>query len=186
MDIGVVGSGIIGGGFGRLWVQAGHRVRFSHSRDPARLAATAVAAGPNADTGTPEEAAAFGDAVLLALPWPLVPGALAPLAPLLAGKTLLTCVVPWGADRSSAALAVGTTTSAAEEVARLAPGAHVVAALPLLGDVLNAPTRLFPCPGGGHRLPPTVFVCGDDCAGEGRRLRAGRGRRVRGGGRRGA
>ncbi|GAA6623202.1 hypothetical protein NUACC26_090270 [Scytonema sp. NUACC26] len=53
-------------------------------------------------------------------------------------------------------MAVGTTTSAAEEIAKLSPGARVVEALPTFAEVLNSPSRLF-----GDQLT-TVFYSGDD------------------------
>ena len=154
MNIGVVGAGNVGFGMGSLWAEKGHRVCFSYSRSPAKLAATVAAAGGNATLCTPAEAAQFGQVVLLAIHWPQVPQVVSELQPHLTGKALLTCVVPWNPTRSG--LAVGTDSSAAEEIARLAPEAQVVEALPLLADGLYAPSRLF----GSERA--TLFYCGDD------------------------
>src|SRR5262249_50866013 len=53
-------------------------------------------------------------------------------------------------------LAVGTTTSAAEEIAKLARGARVVEALPPFADLLASGSATV----GGH--PGTIFCCGDD------------------------
>jgi len=53
-------------------------------------------------------------------------------------------------------LAVGTTTSAAEEIAKLAIAARVVEAMPLFAEVLHSPSREF------SGQVPTVFYCGDD------------------------
>ena len=130
MDIGVIGSGRMGGGMGAIWAGKGHRVCFSHSRDPERLASIAVAAGHGAWSGTIEEAAAFGRVVVLAVPWTLALGLLARAEPYLAGKTLITCVVPWNKDQTG--LTLGTNTSAAEEIAGHAPAANVVEALLIL------------------------------------------------------
>jgi predicted dinucleotide-binding enzyme len=163
MNIGVVGSGKVGVGWGEIWARHGHAVCFSYSRDPETLDAAARAAGPNATICCPEEAAQFGDIVLLALPWALAPSVVMALRETLEGKTLLTCVVPWRAGQPGLSLGPGTSApsapSAAEEIARLAPGAHVVEALPLLADLLSAPTRRFG-PTGADR--PTVFYCGDE------------------------
>lgn len=68
MNISIVGSGRIGGLVGKLWAQAGHRVRFS-SRHPETLAGLVTEAGPNAVSGTIEEALAFGDVVLISIPY---------------------------------------------------------------------------------------------------------------------
>lgn len=72
MKIGIVGSGQIGGSIGKLWSQAGHEVLFS-SRHPERLVELAEQAGGAARAGMPEEAIAFGDAVLLSIPFAVVP-----------------------------------------------------------------------------------------------------------------
>jgi predicted dinucleotide-binding enzyme len=68
MKIGIVGSGKIGGLVGTLWSQAGHEVLFS-SRHPQNLAGLVARAGSGARAGTPEEAIAFGDVVLLSIPF---------------------------------------------------------------------------------------------------------------------
>jgi len=68
MKIGIVGSGQIGGLIGKLWSQAGHEVLFS-SRHPEQLAELVEQAGGTARAGTPEEAIAFGDVVLLSIPF---------------------------------------------------------------------------------------------------------------------
>jgi predicted dinucleotide-binding enzyme len=72
MKIGIVGSGQIGGLIGKLWSQAGHAVLFS-SRHPEHLAALVEQAGGAARAGTPEEAIAFGDVVLLSIPFVALP-----------------------------------------------------------------------------------------------------------------
>ncbi len=68
MNIGIVGSGKIGGVLGKLWAQAGHRVCFS-SRHPERLDDLVRAAGPSASRGTIEEALALGSVILLSIPY---------------------------------------------------------------------------------------------------------------------
>jgi predicted dinucleotide-binding enzyme len=152
MDIGIIGSGCMGGGMGAIWAGKGHRVCFSHSRDPARLASIAAAAGHGAWSGTIEEAAEFGQVVVLAVPWALALDLLARAEPYLAGKTLITCVVPW--NESQTGLILGTDTSAAEEIAAHAPAAHVVEALAIQADVLG-------WAGTAEADRPAMFYCGD-------------------------
>jgi len=67
MNVGVIGAGRIGGNCARQAVRAGHDVLISGSRDPAALERTAAELGARA--GTPEEAVAFGDVVIVAVPW---------------------------------------------------------------------------------------------------------------------
>ena len=86
MKIGILGSGRIGGSLGRSWAAAGHSVMFS-SRHPEELEDLAARAGTDARTGTPDEAIAFADVILEALPY----AALLELdADALAGKLLVS------------------------------------------------------------------------------------------------
>lgn len=65
MRIGIIGSGKIGGTLGRHWAQAGHEVMFS-SRSPDELKEMADSVG--AKVGTAEDAANYGEVILLAIP----------------------------------------------------------------------------------------------------------------------
>lgn len=69
MKIGIIGAGHIGGNAGRLFAQAGHEVLFSFSTDSQKLAALAASIGLHAQAGTPAEAAAFGEVIMLSVPW---------------------------------------------------------------------------------------------------------------------
>lgn len=86
--IGIVGSGHIGGTLGALWVKAGHPVLFS-SRHPEELASLAQSLGPLARTGSVPDALAFGDAVLMAVPYRAYPQIGKDNAGALAGKVVL-------------------------------------------------------------------------------------------------
>ena len=68
MNIGIIGSGMIGGTAARLFARAGHQVAISNSRGPASLAAFVQETGPGVKAVTLEEAASFGELVLLAIP----------------------------------------------------------------------------------------------------------------------
>lgn len=70
MKIGIIGSGNIGGTLGKHWAKAGHQVMFS-SRHLEEL--EPMAKQLNAQVGTIEEAAAFGDVILLAIPFGKIP-----------------------------------------------------------------------------------------------------------------
>lgn len=70
MKIGIIGSGNIGGNIGKNWAKAGHEVMFS-SRHPEELKQMADEVG--AKVGTTEEAAEFGEVILLAIPYGKVP-----------------------------------------------------------------------------------------------------------------
>lgn len=96
MDIGVLGAGHIGATVGTFWARAGHRVRFS-ATDVAALAPLVQEIGGAASAGTPPEAVAFGEVVLVALPAPVVIEVLRSVGPL-AGKVLINAANGFGAS----------------------------------------------------------------------------------------
>ncbi len=128
MNIGIIGSGRIGGTVGTLWARAGHTVLFG-SRHPEHLGALIAEAGNGARAGTIAEAAAFGAAVLFAPPFDAtdeVLSAVGARSGALDGKILIDATNPYQQDLSG--LALPTTTTAAEELQRTVPRARLVKA----------------------------------------------------------
>ncbi len=82
MRVGIIGAGRIGGGIARQLAGAGHEVLLSFSRDPQSLAVLAAELGPGAAAGIPPEAVAFGEVVVLSVPWSTLPQALEQAGPL--------------------------------------------------------------------------------------------------------
>ena len=148
MNIGIIGAGNVGTGLAKRLLRSGHSVLLSFSKDRAALADTAQALG--ARSGKPSEAVAFADVVVLATPWLASAEALAQVGNVTNKKILWDCTNALKPDLSG--LLIGTTTSGGEEVAKLAPWAHVVKAIPPFAEQLHAE--------GG--LAGSVFVCGDD------------------------
>jgi len=72
----------------KLWSDAGHDVRLA-SRHPEALEAFVQTLGSRAAVGTPQQAAAFGDVVMLTVPLSAMPGLAPDLAPLLADKVVV-------------------------------------------------------------------------------------------------
>jgi predicted dinucleotide-binding enzyme len=70
--IGIIGAGNIGSTLGGLWAKAGHPVMLS-SRHPEELKGLVEGLGPKASAGTPAEAIAFGDVILVAVPYKAYP-----------------------------------------------------------------------------------------------------------------
>jgi 8-hydroxy-5-deazaflavin:NADPH oxidoreductase len=123
MRVGIVGSGRIGGNAGTQLARTGHEVMFSFSRDPSSLEVLASGA-PNATTGSPREAVAFGDAVIFAVPWTVVDDAVAAAGPL-DGQVVIDTTNQYGAGGLET-LPEGVTAVEVNE--RRMPGARIAKA----------------------------------------------------------
>lgn len=131
LKIGIVGSGRIGGTLGELWLKAGHEIMFS-SLDLEHDKTLAARLGGKARAGTPKEAAAFGDVLLIAVPYSALPQVGRDLADLLKGKVVLDPSNPIpGRDGEIATWARGKGAGLAS--AELLPGARVVRAFNAIG-----------------------------------------------------
>jgi predicted dinucleotide-binding enzyme len=131
MKIGVVGSGRLGGTVGGLWVKAGHQVLFS-SRHPEELKDLVGGLGASARAGTVAEAVAFGDAVLVAVPYAALPEVGRDNAAALKGKVVLDACNPIAArdgDIVNEAIANGV----GETSAKYLPGTRLVRAFNSFG-----------------------------------------------------
>ena len=123
LKVGVIGAGFIGRALATLAVQAGHAVMISNSRDPRTLGSTAVAIG--CQVGSAQQAAAFGDVVVIAIPFHAITSI---PAPPLAGKVVVDAnnYYPQRDGPVEALDRHHTTTS--EMLAEHLPGARVVKA----------------------------------------------------------
>jgi len=92
--IGIIGAGKIGGTLAELWVKAGHEV-FISSRHPDELQGLAKSLGPKARAGTPKEAAAFGEVVLVSVPYGALPQVGKDLKSELKGKIVIDTGNPY-------------------------------------------------------------------------------------------
>ena len=125
MRIGILGSGLMGGKLGTIFARAGHEVVFSYARDRKKLERLAREAKGKAKAGTPREAAKDADALLLAVHWLRFDDVLKQAGDL-SGKVVITCSLPMNEENTE--LAVGRTSSGAEELAKKLPKARVAAA----------------------------------------------------------
>ena len=149
MKIAIIGMGNVGSVLGRRWASAGHEVVFGVRNPDARRASDGASGIRLATIG---DAVAAAEVVTLAVPWPAVEDALEAAGDL-RGKVLLDCTNPLSPGLSG--LALGTTTSGGEEVARLAAGARVVKVF----NTTGAANMQDPDYGG---VRATMFVAGDD------------------------
>jgi predicted dinucleotide-binding enzyme len=131
LKIGIVGSGRIGGTLGTIWAKAGHKVMFS-SLDIEHDKALAASVGPNASAGTSREAAAFGDVLLVAVPYHALPQVGKDLAAQIKGKVIIDACNPFPSrdgDVGVWAQEKGAGLASAE----LLPGARIVRAFNAVG-----------------------------------------------------
>ena len=143
MKIAVLGSGNVGTALGDGWSAKGHNVVYG-SRSPEKES------GKDRKFASVADAIVQSEVVVLALPWDAVEPVLG--ANDLSGKLVIDCTNPIS---PSFELAVGSTTSGGETVARLAKGARVV--------------KAFNTTGFGNMRDPkfgavnlTMFYAGDD------------------------
>ena len=153
VKIGIIGSGDVGSAIGAVWVKAGHEVMFS-SRHIEHNQALAARLGGGARAGTPREAAAFGDVVMVSVPYRALPDVGEEIGDLLEGKVVIDTCNPFpGRDGEIAdwAREKGAGLASAE----LLPGARLVRAFNAIGAASM---------GSQHEEPGSVGmpIAGDD------------------------
>jgi len=92
--VGIIGAGRIGGSLGELWARAGYEVMLS-SRHPDQLKPLAARLGPKVSVGSPKEAAAYGEVVLISVPYGALPQVGRDYAAELKGKVVLETGNPY-------------------------------------------------------------------------------------------
>jgi 8-hydroxy-5-deazaflavin:NADPH oxidoreductase len=128
MNIGIIGAGNIGGTLGRLWIQAGHYVRFG-VRDTARVRPLLAELGSGASVGSADSAAQFGDVVVYAGPYGAWPEVAQSAQVLLRGKVVVDAANPYPDRDGAITQAVAKAgRGAGAHTASLLPGARVVKA----------------------------------------------------------
>ncbi len=131
LKIGIIGSGRIGATLGELWLKAGHEIMFS-SLDLEHDKALAARLGGKARAGTSKEAAAFGEVILVAVPYSALPQVGRDLAGLIKGKVVIDACNPIVA-RDGEMATVAREKGAGLASAELLPGARLVRAFNAIG-----------------------------------------------------
>jgi 8-hydroxy-5-deazaflavin:NADPH oxidoreductase len=146
MKIAVLGAGKIGGTLGEKWARRGHTVMFGVRRpDDPDLRNRIRPLGQQASLGTIDQAVAFGDIVLFAIPGPAMDATIASQAAALAGKTIIDAANKVG----------GPVMNSLAVFAEQVPGAPVFRAFNSLG------WENFENPQFGNQ-PADLFYCGPD------------------------
>lgn len=136
MKIGIIGKGNVGTALAVGLSRGGHEIRHGH-RDPSEPVA---------------EAAKWGEVIILAVPYSSVPDAAKAIGSNADGKTLIDVTNALGPDMQ---LAIGFTTSSAEELQKILPKSHIVKAFNTVFAQNQSTARI-----GSEQL--TLFVAGDD------------------------
>ncbi len=151
--IGIIGSGHVGSALGEVWAKAGNEVMLS-SRHLENDRNVAAAIGANARAGTPQEAASFGQVLLLAVPYSAFPELIKSLGNSLNGKIVINASNPFP-QRDGQIANQAREKGAGLFDAQMLQGAHVVRAFNAVGAARMASAHEDP---GKIGMP----IAGDD------------------------
>jgi predicted dinucleotide-binding enzyme len=157
MNIGVLGSGVVGETLANGFLKKGHEV-MRGSREPRKLSDWKAKAGSGASTGTFAEAAAHGELVVLAVKGSAAEEAVRACGGALSGKPVIDTTNPIADEKPDGAVLrffTGPNESLMERLQKLAPQARFVKAFSCVGNTLMVDPRL-------KEGAPTMFMCGDD------------------------
>ena len=155
MNVSVLGgTGEQGRGLAQRLARAGQSVMIG-SRSADRAQSIAAEIGSGVAGGSNEDAARFGDIVIVAVPWDGHRELLESLAYDLAGKVVVDCVNPLGFDKQGAFALSVDEGSAAQQAASVLPDSSVVAAFHHISAVLLLDDNV-------SSIETDVLVLGDD------------------------
>ena len=155
MNVSVLGgTGEQGRGLAQRLARAGLSVMIG-SRSADRAESIAAEIGSGVAGGSNEDAARFGDIVIVAVPWDGHRELLESLAADLAGKIVVDCVNPLGFDKQGAFALSVEEGSAAQQAASVLPDSSVVAAFHHISAVLLLDDSV-------SSIETDVLVLGDD------------------------
>lgn len=151
----IIGTGNVGSALGQRLHELGHTIIYG-SRNPDRESVTELVAltGPGTRATTPAEAAIDADVVVLAVPWQAIEATVRSLDDL-TGKIVIDPSNP-RQENDDGLLDYHLTTSNAEMVQQMAPGAYVVKAFNLMS------ARVMRDPDVDEDVEYWVPIAGDD------------------------
>ena len=158
MRLAIIGAGNVGGTLGTAWAQkAGHEIFFG-VRNPTSDQTQALVRrlDGRAQAGTPAQAAAFAEFIVLTTPWNAAETAIRAMADL-SGKIILDATNPVAVGPDGLSLEIGQSISAAEKVQGWAKGAAVFKTLNTTGFG-NMADPVF------RGVKSVMFVAGDNAA----------------------
>jgi predicted dinucleotide-binding enzyme len=149
----------MGGTLGTLFARAGHEVVFSYAHSKEKLKRLARDAQGKARAGTPREDAQDADALLLAVHWSRIDDVLSRTGDL-SGKVIVSCSLPMNDENTE--LVVARNSSGAEKLAKMVPGARVVAAF----NTVPSEVLFGVFEAKGKAIKPSLVHCGDNRTGK--------------------
>jgi hypothetical protein len=156
MRLAIIGAGNVGGTLGIAWAQkAGHEIFFG-VRNPTSDQTQALVRrlDGRAQAGTPAQAAAFAEFIVLTTPWNAAETAIRSMGDL-SGKIILDATNPLAVGPDGLSLEIGHSISAGEKVQGWAQGASVFKTLNTTGFG-NMANPVF------RGVKSVMFVAGDD------------------------
>jgi predicted dinucleotide-binding enzyme len=146
MQVAIIGSGNVGRALAQASRRGGHSVLFGlRTPDPAQADETGIA-----------EAVAGADITILATPVAAVPDVIA-AAGGFAGRVVIDATNPLAMTEHGLGLTIGHTISGAEQIAAMAPQAHLFKTFNQTGFENMADATAY-------QVRPVMFVAGDDAA----------------------
>ncbi|EHQ30299.1 NADP oxidoreductase coenzyme F420-dependent [Mucilaginibacter paludis DSM 18603] len=154
MKIGIIGAGNMGFTLAKLFIKARYQVAISNSRGPESLQEMVKQLGDNCIALKVNDAAAFGDVVLLTVPW-RSPEAL-PDPQYLKDKIVIDAMNPY--KENGELFELGESTSS-EETAKRLPGSLIVKAFNTIHfkHLADAPQKELPL-----QERRAIFIAGDN------------------------
>jgi predicted dinucleotide-binding enzyme len=158
MNIGILGTGMVGNAIGTKTVQLGHTVMMgSRTANNDKAAAWVKKNGARASQGTFADAARFGEVIFICAKGDATLNAVKAAGEAnFKGKTVIDISNPLDFSQGMPpSLFISNTNSLGEEVQKLLPDAHVVKTL----NIVNCEVMVNPMKSGGD---PTMFVSGNN------------------------
>jgi len=156
--IGILGSGIVAKTLGNGFIKMGHEVMLS-SRDTSKLAEWQARAGEKAHTGSFEDAARFGDILVLAVAGRAAADVIEASGPQnMTGKTVIDTTNPIGSEPPQDGVIryfTDSNESLMEILQDRFPAVHFVKAFNSVGNAYMVNPRF-------KDGVPTMFICGNN------------------------
>jgi predicted dinucleotide-binding enzyme len=142
LKVAVIGAGNVGGALGTVWARAGHHVMFA-DRDPATAKTRASETG--ATSGTTAEAIAYGDVVVVTIPYGAWPDFAQENAAALRNKIMFETTNP-NPTRDGAVAAPALARGAGLYISDLFPGVKIVRGMSTIAAALMSSEAGRPAP----------------------------------------